>query len=133
MRKPLLNFLVFVISATLLFGAYSFGQGGSRVGAAIVLAILVAWMLFWNTWSGRWLAKPPPTDCETSEASAAPANRKATINSLGVLYFGLWLVAISIGTGVFGRSPDLSYIAAACAVIGLGVVVIIRFLTKNSQ
>lgn len=134
MRKTLLNFLVFVVSLILLLAIYTLGKNGSRIGAAGGIVVLVAWMLFWNIWNRRRLAKLLQTDrvLEASEASAISVNRKAIINFLRVLAWGVWLVAIVIGAGVLGRSPNLSYVFTACCVIGLGAVLISTLLTRKS-
>jgi hypothetical protein len=135
MRKTLLNFLVFVISAVLLLASWALGNNGSRVGAAVGIVGLVAWMLFWNIWNRRRLAKPPQTDrvLETSEAAAISTSRKAIINFLRVLSTGLWLVGIVIGAGIFGRSSNLSYVFTACCVTGLGTLLISGLLSRKSQ
>jgi hypothetical protein len=132
MPKPLRDFLVFVGALILLLAAYTLGKNGSPVGAAGGIAVLVAWLFFWNR---RQSAKLPQMDrvLGISAASTMPANRKAIINFLRALFVGLWLIAIVIGAGVFGRSPTLSYVFAACCVIGLGAVFAIRFITRKSQ
>jgi len=118
MRKQLLDFVGFVVSTILLFVIWTLAQNGSRIGAAIGIAALVAWMLFFNNWHKRQFPQP-----------ATPENRKAIIKFLGVLCLGVWLVAIVIGAGIFGRSRILDYVFIACGAIGLVAAFIGIFLS----
>lgn len=145
MPKPLRDFLVFVGALMLLLAAFGLGKNGSPTGAASGIAVLAGWLFFWSIavlvgwlffWNRRGSANPPQRDrfLGTSAAAATiPANRQAIINSLRVLFLGLWLIAITIGAGVFGRSPILSYVFAACCVIGIGALFAIKFLIRKSQ
>ncbi|HEX3937137.1 MAG TPA: hypothetical protein VHX43_06495 [Xanthobacteraceae bacterium] len=123
MQKTLSDFLGWAVAIILLLVAYTFGKNDIRSGAIGGVVLLVAWMYFWNRPRSSNIAS---TDCtsETSQGLTEPTTRKMNFDWFNIIAWGLWLVAICIGAGIFGKSGYQSYVFDACAVLGLAIIAI---------
>ena len=120
--KVLSNLVVFAILLILLFNVYIWGNNGHRTNAIIGIVVLVAVMFLWRRLYS--ILFPQMASSQTTETTAISANRKTKFDFLTVILMCLWLVGIAIGAGLFGRNLYLSYVAAACVVLGIGIVLI---------
>jgi hypothetical protein len=114
MLKGILNFLVWAVSAILLYFIWALGHSGNRGLAIGGLVILFAIMVLWN-----W----------RRTAQVIRTNRIAGILNIG--QWVVWLVAISIVTGIFGRSPYLNYLLVVVVTIGGVMAIRMRLIVRK--
>ena len=130
LRKLLWDLLGFAVAVFLLFKIMDWGHNGLRGQAIDGLVVLVAMMFFWNRLRP---AQAPQTD-DAGETAAMPENRKEKFDFNRVInigLFGLWLVTISIGAGLFGKSPYLDYVFKGTIAIGLATIFIRHFFGRK--
>lgn len=129
MLEPLWGFLAWVVSAGLLLLALILGKNGNPAAAGAVIAVLVGWMYFVNkVLSGKSTRIDGMS--KINERPVVPPRRKIEFNILNTVFTGLWVVAICIGVGIFGKSQYLSYVAGACAIAGLAIIFFQHFRSR---
>jgi hypothetical protein len=135
MRKELLNLLVWAVAVILLFIIWVSGNNGFRGQAIAGIVVLVAMMVLWNR---RTSPQIPRTNraTETGEALTIPENRKAKFYFIRILsmgQWGLWIVGLGIGAGVFGKSPYLTYLFLAIVVIAVAISLFMRSIGQKAD